>query len=361
MVSNVGTLIDSGNIHAFYNFGEDPLQTEPDALHLAKQLQGLEIFVCQDIFMTQTASVADVILPATSWGEHSGTFTACDRTFQRFDAALPPKGECRHDWEIISDLSTRMGHPINYKSPQEIWDNEMRALWPAAAGATYERMEGVGYAQWPVPAEDHPGTRDLFLGGQFTTPDKKARLMAHEYERPSELPDDSYPLVLCTVREVGHYSCRSMTGNCQTLSLLAEEPGFVHINPADAETRGIKQDDLVWVMSRRGKIITRAEVDDRINVGSVYMTYQWWIGKCNDLTLHAVDKRSNTPEDKYSACQIELVDDQLWAEEHAHEIYMRLKARLTVEAAESAPLASDTRGFSAKAAHTEPERIEVTV
>jgi formate dehydrogenase major subunit len=335
-VSNIGHLIEEGKVHAFYNFGEDPLQTEPDTKRLAQQLAGLEIFVCQDIFMTQTTAVADVVLPATSWGEHEGVFTACDRTFQRFEAALPPKGECRHDWDIIADLSTRMGHPINYKNTKEIWDNELRALWPAVYGATYERMEGVGHAQWPIPALDHPGTPDLFLGGQFSTPDKKARLIAHEYERPTEMPDAEYPLILCTVREVGHYSCRSMTGNCSTLSLLAEEPGFVHINPADAEARGIKQDDMVWVFSRRGKIITRAEVDDRINKGTVYMTYQWWIGKCNDLTIHAVDGRSSTPEDKYSACQVELVDDQLWAEQHAHEIYMNMKARMSMEAAPQA-------------------------
>lgn len=335
-ISNVGHLIEEGKVHALYNFGEDPLQTEPDAKRLSEQFAGLEIFVCQDIFMTQTTAVADVVLPATSWGEHEGVFTACDRTFQRFEAALPPKGECRHDWDIISDLSTRMGHPISYKSTKEIWDNELRALWPAAYGATYERMEGIGCAQWPIPDIDHPGTPDLFLGGQFSTPDKKARLIAHEYERPTEMPDDEYPLVLCTVREVGHYSCRSMTGNCSTLSLLAEEPGFVHINPVDAEARGVKQDDMVWVFSRRGKIITRAEVDDRINKGTVYMTYQWWIGKCNDLTIHAVDGRSSTPEDKYSACQVELVDDQLWAEQHAHEIYMNMKARMSMEAAPQA-------------------------
>ncbi len=331
-VSDVGHLIDEGKVHAFYNFGEDPLQTEPDTLHLAKQFKKLDIFICQDIFMTQTCAEADVILPATSWGEHEGVFSACDRTFQRFTAAVPPKGECKHDWQIISEVAERMGYDMHYENTQEIWDKECRAMWPGAYGATYEKMAGVGHAQWPIPTLDHPGTPDLFLGGKFTTPEGKAHLIAHDYEDPTEMPDDSYPLVLCTVREVGHYSCRSMTGNCEQLSNLAEEPGFVHISPEDAVERGIKNNDLVWVYSRRGKIITQAFVDDRINKGAVYMTYQWWVGKCNDLTLHHVDTRSHTPEDKFCAVEVELVDDQVWAAQHAEELYMALKARLAEEA-----------------------------
>lgn len=331
-VSDLGHLIDDGKIHAFYNFGEDPLQTEPDTQHLAKQFERLDLFVCQDIFMTQTCAAADVILPATSWGEHEGVFSACDRTFQRFTAAVPPKGECKHDWQIFAEVAERMGHDMHYRDTQEIWDKECRAMWPGAYGATYEKMEGLGHAQWPVPTLDHPGTPDLFLGGAFTTPEGKAHLIAHEYRDPTELPDERYPLVLCTVREVGHYSCRSMTGNCAQLSNLAEEPGYVHISPADAAARGIKHEDMVWVYSRRGKIITRAFVDDRANEGAVYMTYQWWVGKCNDLTLHHVDERSRTPEDKYCAVEVELVDDQVWAEQHAEELYMELKGRLAESA-----------------------------
>lgn len=332
-VSNVGHLIDEGKVHAFYNFGEDPLQTEPDTENLERQLRSLDIFICQDIFMTQTTALADVVLPATSWGEHEGTFTACDRTFQYFSAAVPPKGECRHDWEIIADISTRMGHPIKYQSAQEIWDNELRAVWPASFGATYEKLAGIGHAQWPVPTEDHPGTPDLFLGGKFSTPDNKARLIAHDYVYPTEMPDEEYPLVLCTVREVGHYSCRSMTGNCKALTGLNDEPGYISIHPDDAAARNIKDQQLVWAYSRRGRVITRADVDERCNKGTVYMTYQWWVGKCNILTLHAVDGRSNTPEDKYSACQVEAIDDQLQAEQLMQQQYQELKDRLAAEAA----------------------------
>ena len=323
-LTDVGHNAEEGKVHAFYNFGEDPLQTEPDAQDLKRQLQGLDLLICQDIFMTQTCMIADVIFPGTSWGEHDGVFSASDRTFQRFTAAVPPKGECKHDWQIFSELSTRMGYPMHYEDTQEIWD-EMRSLCPTFYGATYEKMAGVGHAQWPIPTIEHPGTPIMYLGGKFTTPDNRANLMAHDWEPPTELPDEEYPLILCTVREVGHYSCRSMTGNCRALSLLAEEPGEIHIHPDDAKARGIYDGELVRAFSRRGEAMSRAVVDERINKGTVYMTYQWWIGKCNNLTLHAVDPRSHTPEDKFSACQVEAIEDQVWAEQHMQELYTQLK------------------------------------
>ena len=362
-VSAIGKLAEEGLVHAFYNMGEDPLQTEPDALNLERQLRSLDLFICQDIFMTQTAAIADVVLPATGWGEHEGTFTASDRTIQYFSAALPPKGECRDDWDIICDISTRMGYPMHYENTEEIWDKELRALWPNCAGASYERLksnDGLGYAQWPITSEDQPGSPDLFPGGKFSKPDGRAILKAHDYEEPTELPDDEYPLILCTVREVGHYSARTMTGNSKALSNLADEPGYLSIHPDDAEARGIKQEDLVWAYSRRGRVITRADVDERCNKGTVYMTYQWWIGKCNDLTLHAVDATSATPEDKYSACQVEVIADQVWAEQYLQELYSDLKDRLFAEAAPQYIEPGDETGKLGEQAEPEPLLQSIT-
>ena len=316
--------VKEGKIRAFYNFGEDPLQTEPDSTDMRETLENLDFLICQDIFMTQTCAYADVIFPGTSWGEHDGVFSASDRTFQRFTAAVPPKGECRHDWEIFADLSTHMGYPMHYNNTKEIWD-EVRELCPNFYGATYEKMEGVGYAQWPIPTLEGNGTPTLYLGGTFNTPDKRARLMAHDFIEPTEVPDEKYPLVLCTVREVGHYSCRSMTGNCAALTLLADEPGYVNINPDDARDRGIADGDIVRVQSRRGKVFSRAKVNDRINKGSVYMTYQWWIGKCNVLTMHQVDPLSGTPEDKHSACEVVALADQVGAEREVQAQYEQMK------------------------------------
>ncbi|MDR0500510.1 MAG: formate dehydrogenase subunit alpha [Coriobacteriales bacterium] len=324
--------VREGKIKAFYNFGEDGLQTEPDSIDMKNVLESLEFYISQDIFMTQSTALADVVLPGSSWGEHDGVFSASDRTFQRFTAAVSPPGEARHDWEIFQDLSTRMGYPMHYNNTEEIW-NEVRELCPNFYGATYERMEGLGYAQWPVPKVDEPGATTLYKGGQFNRPDKKALLIPHDFKKPTEEPDDQYPLILCTVREVGHYSCRSMTGNCQALSGLADEPGYITMHPDDAAIRGIQDQQLVWAFSRRGKVITRADVTERCNKGTVYMTYQWWIGKCNDLTMHQTDPLSGTPEDKFSACQVEAIADQVCAENHMQDLYAKLKKRLADEAA----------------------------
>ncbi|MDR0888812.1 MAG: formate dehydrogenase subunit alpha [Coriobacteriales bacterium] len=332
MLTDIPDGVKNGYIRALYNYGEDPVQSEPDANDMIETMKNIDFLICQDIFMNQTCQYADVIFPATSWGEHEGVYTASDRSFQHFTAAVPPKGECKHDWQIFAEMSTRMGYPMHYENTKEIWD-ELRSLCPNFYGATYEKMEGLGYCQWPIPDMDSEhGSPTLYPGGNFTTPDHKAVLWAAEYEPATEQPDDEYPLILCTVREVGHYSARTMTGNCRTLALLADEPGYVHINPDDAAARGIEQDDLVYIYSRRGKVMSRASVDERINKGSVYMTYQWWIGKCNALTIHHVDPLSGTPEDKFSACQVDAIPDQKWAEQNLQTTYAELKKTLADEA-----------------------------
>jgi formate dehydrogenase (hydrogenase) len=277
--------------------------------------------------MNKTALCADVILPATSWGEHEGTYSTADRGFQRFHKAIEPKGDVKPDWEIISLIATAMGYPMKYKNTEEIW-NEMRSLCPAFAGVTYERLEKLGGIQWPCPTEDHPGTPYLYKGNRFNTPSGKGQLFASEWRPPIESPDEEYPFVLCTVREIGHYSSRSMTGNCAALQVLADEPGYVQINRDDAAKLGIKDQEFAWVSSRRGKVLSRASVTDRVNAGAVYMTYQWWIGACNELTIHHLDPISKTPEFKYCAVSVERIADQQWAEQHVQMEYSKLKTQL---------------------------------
>lgn len=277
--------------------------------------------------MTKTAAQADVLLPATSWGEHGGVFTCADRGFQRFEKAIEPKYNVKRDWEIISLIATEMGYPMHYDDNKQIWD-ELRELCPLYYGATYEKMEGLGHVQWPCTTLDHPGTPFLYRDNQFSTPSHKAQLFATQWRGPAERPSKDFPLVLCTVREVGHYSCRSMSGNCAALRTLADEPGFVQINPEDAVKLGVVDQQLVWVESARGKVITRANYNDRINKGAVYMTYQWWIGACNELTQDNLDPTSKTPETKYCAVKVSAIDDQVWAENHTAQVYSELKARL---------------------------------
>ncbi|WP_392560564.1 formate dehydrogenase subunit alpha [Orbus mooreae] len=326
-ITEVPHHILDGKIKAYYIMGEDPLQTDPELSTMREAIKNLDFLVVQDIFMTKTAAEADVILPATSWGEHEGIYSSADRGFQHFEKAIEPTGNVKVDWEIISLLSTKLGYPMHYNNTQEIWD-ELRMLCDQYKGATYQKMAGLGYVQWPCPDEDHPGSPYLYKGNKFDRPNGKGLLMSADWIPPKEQLCDDYPMVLCTVREVGHYSCRSMTGNCRPLQALADEPGNVQIHPEDAMRLGIEHEALVYVESRRGKVITRADVTPRANKGAVYMTYQWWIGACNELTLDHLDPVSRTPEYKHSAVKVSKIDNQQWAEQRVQKLYTELKDRL---------------------------------
>ena len=330
-ITDVPHAAEAGTLKAMYIFGEDPAQTEPDLESVRKGFAALDFIVVQDIFMTKTAMYADVILPATSWGEHDGVFSSADRGFQRFYKAVNAKGDVKHDWEIYALLATAMGYPMKYESTEEIWA-ELISLCDLYTGATYERLSGLGYIQWPCTDVTKPGTQYLYAGNKFQTKSGKGLLFASEWRPPLEKVDADYPLGLCTVREVGHYSCRSMTGNCAALNALADEPGYVTMNPVDAAKLGIKDEQLVWVASRRGKVISRAKITERTNLGVVYMTYQWWIGACNELTIHHVDPISKTPEYKFAAVRVEAIADQAWAEQHVRTDYAGLKKRLAAAA-----------------------------
>ncbi|MFC0139105.1 formate dehydrogenase subunit alpha [Erwinia mallotivora] len=331
-ITDVAHLAMENKLHAYWIMGEDPLQTEPDLALMRKAMAKLDLVIVQDIFMTKTAEMADVILPATSWGEHEGVYTSADRGFQRFYKAVEPEGDVLPDWQIISRMAQAMGYPMQYENNEAIW-NELRSLCPLYAGVTWEKMAGFGYVQWPCPDESHPGTPFLYQGNRFHRPSGKGLLFACDWRPPVEPVDEAWPLVLCTVREVGHYSCRSMTGNCHALSAQADEPGRVQINTEDARQLCVSDGELVWVASRRGKVISRAEVSDRTNQGAVYMTYQWWIGACNELTIDSLDPISKTPEYKYCAVKIEKIADKKWAEQHVAQRYQQLRQRLA-EAAE---------------------------
>ncbi len=317
-----------GEVRAAYIMGEDPLQTDAELSAVRKAFETLELVIVQDIFMTKTAAAADVILPSTSWGEHEGVYTAADRGFQRFFKAVEPQWDLKTDWQIVSEIATRMGYPMHYRNTQEIWD-ELRHLCPDFFGATYEKMGELGYVQWPCRDESPAdmGTSWLFED-RFSTPDGLAQFFTCDWVAPIDKLTEEFPMVLSTVREVGHYSCRSMTGNCSALSTLADEPGYVQINTADAARLGIVDEALVWVSSRKGRIITRAKVSERPNKGAIYMTYQWWIGACNELVTENLSPITKTPEYKYCAVRVEAITDQAAAERYVVEEYAKLKARL---------------------------------
>jgi formate dehydrogenase major subunit len=209
----------------------------------------------------------------------------------------------------------------------------MRNLSPKFKGVTYEKLEAQGSVQWPCWDEspEDKGTMFLHAGGKFATPDGIGIFKTSPYQEPAELENKDYPITLCTVREVGHYSVRTMTGNCRTLRNLEDEPGWVEMSPEDAEKLGITHGEIVRVSSKRGKVLTRASVTDRVKRGAVYMTYQWWIGACNELTISRLDPSSSTPEYKYCACKVEKLNDQQGAWEEVRRQYKDIRTKMRIE------------------------------
>jgi formate dehydrogenase major subunit len=320
-------------IHGYYIMGEDPGQSDPDLAEVREALEKCDFVVMQDIYMNKTGQLADVILPATAWCEHEGVYSCCDRGFQRIRKVIEPRGDVKTDWEILCLMSTAMGYPMKYNNTQEIW-NELISLCPSFVGATYEKIEKNGCIQWPCrdKADSDVGTVYLHKGGKFANPDGKAKFFAAEWRPPVERENEQYPLVLCTVREVGHYSVRTMTGNCRTLRNLEDEPGWVQISPQDAGKLEIKHGELVRISSKRGSVITRANVTVRVKKGAVYMTYQWWVGACNELTISELDPISKTPEYKYCACKVEKLPDQKAAWEAVNKTLAEIRTNMRIDA-----------------------------
>jgi formate dehydrogenase major subunit len=324
-------------LHAYYIVGEDPCQSDPDLGEIRESLAMLDFVVVQDIFWNKTCDHADAILPATAWGEHEGVYTSSDRGFQRVRKVLEPVGNVKMDWEITCLIATAMGYKMHYNNTEEIW-NEMIDLCPKFTGATYEKLEKLVSIQWPCwdKGPEDKGTMFLHAGGHFATPDGIGILKTSPYHPPTEVESDEFPLTLCTVREVGHYSVRTMTGNCRLLRNLEDEPGWVEMSLEQAEQLGVKEGDIVKILSKRGFVYTRAKPTARVKTGAVYMTYQWWIGACNELTISSLDPLSKTPEYKYCAARIEKIPDQKWAEEEVNRRYADIRKRMHIEEGESA-------------------------
>ncbi len=286
-----------GKLKAMYVMGEDPALTDADANHVRKALESLEFLVAQNLFMTETAKYADVFLPAACYAEKDGTFTNTERRVQRVRKAVEPPGQCRPDWQIIADLSCRLGHELHYDSPEEIFD-EMRSLVPQYAGISYERIDKVGL-QWPCPDAEHPGTRFLHAG-RFTR--GKGLLQGIEYEAPAELCGDEYPILLTTGRMLYHYNI--MTRHSALLEGLRPHE-LAQINPTDADHLALSEGDMVRVTSRRGSITSRVTVTDTVPPGVVFMTFHYKESPVNELTNAAFDPVTKTAEFKVCAVRIE--------------------------------------------------------
>jgi len=287
-------------VRGLYVIGENPMLTDPDLCHTREALARAEFLVVQDLFMTETAALAHVVLPAVSFAEKDGTFTNTERRIQRIRRAIPRKGAARPDGEIICDLAARLGHPMVYRSQAEVMD-EIARLTPSYRGVSYARLEGEGL-QWPCPTPDHPGTPILHVTG---FPRGRARLHGVNYIPPDERPDAEFPMVLTTGRVLHQYHSRTMTGRSPGLNALRPEPE-VEINPQDAERLGIRSGDRVRLVSRRGMVEVNASVTERVAPGLVFLPFHYAEGAANLLTNPALDPVARIPELKVCAVRLEV-------------------------------------------------------
>ncbi|SHF29499.1 formate dehydrogenase major subunit [Desulforamulus putei DSM 12395] len=289
-----------GSIKGMYIVGENPVISDADANHVEKALNNLDFLVVQDIFLTETAKLADVVLPAASFAEKDGTFTNTERRVQRVRQAVQPIGNSKADWQIICALAEALGLPMRYQNPEEIF-NEMAALTPSYAGIRYERLEKEGI-QWPCPAADHPGTsilhQEKFVRG-------KGKFHAVAYLPPDELPDRQFPLVLNTGRRLFHYHTGSMTLRTDLREICPTEQLDVSVH--DAQCLGLNQGDRVKVISRRGEVEMTVRISETVPRGMVFASFHFPEAAINKLTNHARCPKSNIPELKVCAVRIEKV------------------------------------------------------
>ena len=287
-----------GDIKAMYIMGENPVLSDPDMRHTVSALKNLDLLVVQDIFLTETAELADVVLPAACFAEKDGTFTNTARMVQRVRKAVAPPGEAKEDSQIILELSKRMGHGMRYNLIEDIF-HEAGRLWPALAGITYGRIAKRGL-QWPCPTPDHPGTQYLFKAG---FPRGKASFTVVGYKGAEEMPDSEFPFVLSTGRILFQYHTGTMTRRVAAINAVSPT-AYVELHPDDAVSLGVSDNDIVEVSSRRGSIEIKALISERPSRGMVFIPFHFREAAANVLTNTVVDPVSKIPELKACAVRV---------------------------------------------------------
>ena len=312
--------MEEGKVRAIYAIGENPAQAEADQHRAVRLLTGLDHLVVQDIFLTKTAELAHVVLPASSsWCESEGTVTNSERRVQRVRKALEPPGNARDDRWIISEIAKRMGYDWGHPSAEDVW-NEIRSLAPIFAGMSYERLDREGGLHWPCYDENHPG--ELFLHSRLWKDPVEGRLAPFsvvEHEGPVEMPDEQYPFLLTTGRRLDSYNTGVQTGGYTSPLRRGES---LDISPEDAERMELQDGDLVRVSSRRGSVVAPARIDRSLRAGLVFMTFHFQDEvNVNLLTIDETDPKSGTAEFKACAVQVEPLRsaDPMSRRDHAAE------------------------------------------
>ncbi len=314
--------IPEGKIKALYILGENPIMSDPDSGHIRHCLEEVEFFVLQEIFPTETAAYADILLPGVTFAEKTGTFSNTERRVQMVHKAIEPIGESRDDWQITAELAKRIlalgGRELLAEAPLKGWDYasseeimvEVSKLTPSYTGITHARLDNGERLQWPVPAADHPGTPILHTKA-FSR--GKGRFMPIDFVPAPELPDDNYPFILNTGRVLYHWHGGEMTRRAKGLMEVYGQ-ALVELNPDDAARMGVNPDETLGqanktlrITSRRGVIEAEAWVTDRVPPGMVYANFHFPEASANELTIAALDPTSKIPEYKVCAVKVELV------------------------------------------------------
>jgi formate dehydrogenase major subunit len=292
-----------GTVKCAYIMGENPMLSDPDLHHVEKGLKNLEFLVVQDIFLSETAQLANVVLPAGCFAEKDGTQTSTERRVQRWRKAVNPPGEAKADWQIFCELAGKMGFAkqFPFKSPEEIF-TEIAKVTPSYGGMTYARLDKPEALHWPCPTAEHPGTPILHKE-KFAHPDGLGVLTPIEWKPPAEVPDKEYPLILTTGRCIWQWHTGTMTRRSE--SLEREVPtGWVEINPEDAAALGVADGEMVKAKTRRGEIEITAKVTDGIRKGEVFIPFHYVECAANILTNNALDPVAKIPE--YKACAVRI-------------------------------------------------------
>ena len=294
------------DIRGLFVFGEDPVRTDPDTNHVIHALESLDFLVVDDLFLTETAKYADVVLPGRSYAEKEGTFSNTERRVQRIRAAVTIPGDTRLDTDIFIDIMNRMGYAQPQLTSAQIMD-EIASLTPSFAGVSHARLDSAEVAgqglQWPCKGADHAGTPIMHVG-QFTR--GKGAYSLAEYIPAAEQPDDEFPLILTTGRVLAQYNACAMTARTEGLNEI-DGSSFIEMNSEDAARLGISDGDRVCVTSRRASIQSTARVSGKTNPGQTWMPFHFQDGNANWLTNAALDRICATPEYKVCAVRIEAV------------------------------------------------------
>jgi formate dehydrogenase major subunit len=297
---------ENSPIRGMFIMGENPVISDPNIAHAEHWVRGLEFLAVQDLFLTETARWADVVLPGSSFAEKSGTFVNTDRHIQLTEAALDPPGEARRDLDILIELSIRLGLPTAWRGPADVM-REIASVTPSWRGVSHELLQRRRSIQYPVPTPDSDGTSFLFADG-FPTEDGRAKFVPVEFLAPDELPNDTYPYVLNTGRQMYHWHTGTMTRRSEGLDSREPVP-IVEVNPRDALDLGVGEGDQVRVTSRRGSIVIGVRLSERQARGQIFIPMHFREAAANLLTNPQLDPYARIAAFKVSAVRVEPVHE----------------------------------------------------